>query len=172
MKNEEEEEIHLVPVPQKYLKLVYQTLARAMAETDRSAPPKGDSEMTTTAPTRSGTLPFQTRIGITWTPANLEKLSKGIRCPAPRKMLDMTAAQPGRPVYFKDLPPELDQLERQTRAQIGTLTKVIKREFNVGYDAANWPVDVKWDEDNALMYYIMDEEIAQRWRDITKQKGQ
>jgi len=162
---DDEDEIHLVPVPRKYLKLVYQTLARAMAESSRSEPPKGDADVNMTAPTRSGTLPFQHRNGIVWNRGNLEKLRKGIRCSAPTKMLDMAAARPGHAVYFEDVRRELGQKDSTTRVQIGTLTKVIKRDFGVGYDDANWPVKVEWDKDNGLMYYTMDDDVAQAWND-------
>lgn len=160
---DDEDEIHMVPVPRRHLKLVYQTLARAMVESSRAEPQEGEIGVNMTAPTRSGTLPFQHRNGIAWTQGNLEKLRRGIRCPAPIKMLDMAAAQPGHPVYFEDVRQELGQKDSTTRVQIGTLTKVIKRDFGVGYDDANWPVKVEWDKENGLMYYTMDDSIALAW---------
>ena len=118
MRVEDENEIHLVPIPQKHLTLVYQTLARVMAEADQSISTKGDTDIRTTSPTRSGTLPFQDRNGVNsviWTRENLAKLRKGIRCAAPTKMLDMAAAQPGTPVYFEDVRRELSQPSTPSR---------------------------------------------------------
>lgn len=160
MSDKDEDVIHMVPVPQKHLKLVYQTLARAMSE--------GETKMNS-APTRSGTLPFQNRQGVVWNKDTLRKLRNGLRGLGPLKMLDMTADSPDCRVYFGDVGKELHLPDTTTRAQIGTLTKIIKREFKVEYNDANWPVVVGWDEESKLMYYVMEEETAKAWRSLKEE---
>lgn len=161
MTNDDDDELVSVPVPKRHLKLIYQTLARAMTEEDPNMIVR--TKTITSSPSRSGTLPFQERSGVHWTTENLRKLRKGLRCDAPIAMLDMAASTPNLAVYFEDVSMKLGQPGTTTRVQIGTLTKVIKRDFGVDYDHAVWPVTVKWDADSGKMYYIMDEVTAQAW---------
>ena len=151
MTGEEGDEIVSFPVAKKYLPLIIQTLAQAMtAEATLQDPP-----------------PQQRKL-VEWNASNLERLRRGLRTPAPLALLDLTAGTPGERIYFEEVRDHLNQTDGQTRAQIGTLTKTIKRELGVETEGANWPVRVEWDAEAGKMFYVMTDETAAAWRTLTR----
>lgn len=167
--SQNDDEIVNVPVPRRHLTLIIQTLAKAMTTEMKLSDELEEKRVPASAASRSGTRHLQDRGGkIVWTADNLRKLRTGLRTPAPIAMLDMAASHPGEATYFLEVSSRLGQEEKQTRAQIATLTKAIKREFLLDYDDAEWPVKVDWDTRNGKMYYVMDEETASAWLESSR----
>jgi hypothetical protein len=151
-----DDEIISFPVPKRFLPLVIQALAKAM-EPEVTVPAE-------TAGTQAGTE-HETQ-SIDWTQiSNMKILRKGLKLPIGLKLLDMTAARPGEWISFKEIYTAAGFTEtRRAGSSLGSLTKVIKRDFGVPYEEAIWPVEHQWAVNNdAQVSYRMSEEVKQAW---------
>ena len=155
------EEIVSFPVPKRFLSVVIQALARAL-----------DNESTTVAlddltTTKTEVQQEVTNQEIDWTQvSNAKKLRKGLNITIAYALLDLAAEREGHFVPFSEVVAKAGfTSSRSARASLGALTKVIKREFQVVYEDAKWPVEHRWaDGGDAQYYYRMAPAVAVAWR--------
>jgi len=80
-------------------------------------------------------------------------------------MLNLAAERPNELVSFREVVQESGRGDKQARADLGTLTKAIKRAFGLSRAEATWPVEVKWAAGGeSQAYYLMSEEVARAWK--------
>ncbi len=160
-----DDEIVNFPVPKRLLPVVIQALAKAM---EPVAPTRAEAAVTTGYGTGQGMQPNGVAsAGIDWTDIkNMEILRKGLKSPIGFKLLDMTAARYGEMVSFKEIYTAAGFTEtRPAGSSVGSMTKVIKRDFGVSAKEAFWPVEHHWAVNNdAQYYYRMSREVAQAWQ--------
>ncbi len=152
-----DDEIISFPLPKRFLPLVIQALAKAM-ESAATVP----VEMAGTQTAGAEHEPQS----IDWTQINnMRILRKGLKLPIGLKLLDMTAARPGEWISFKEIYTAAGFTEsRPAGSSLGSLTKVIKRDFGVPIKSTFWPVEHHWAVNNdAQYYYCMSKEVAQAW---------
>lgn len=148
------DEVVMVPVPKQHLASIYQSLACLMAT---GSDKEQNHENAPTPQNFGGTDESM------WNRENLRRLQVNLHSEAPRTMLEMAASHPGEKIFFDDVCKKLNQTEGKTRAQMGVLTKIIRREW--GAKAVKWPVDVQWTHEEQRMFYIMREATAHAWQD-------
>ena len=147
-----DDEIISFPVPKRFLPLVIQALAKAM-------------EPAVTVPAETAGAEHEPQ-SIDWTQiSNMKILRKGLKLPIGLNLLDMTAAHPGEWISFKEIYTAAGFTEtRRAGSSLGSLTKVIKRDFGLPYEKALWPVEHQWAVNNDAQYwYCMSKEVAQAW---------
>jgi len=152
-----QDEIINFPVPKRYLPVVVQALAKAMETSGATAaPPEAIS-----TPLVQGAIAPK----IDWTlVANARKLRQALHIPIANALLDLTAERAGELVPFSDVVAKAGLASsQQARSSLGALTKVIKREFCVPYEGANWPVVIQYGE-GGVAIYLMSHENAEAWR--------
>lgn len=103
---------------------------------------------------------------IAWTEIrNMKILRKGLNSPIAFRLLDMTATRPGEWIPFKEIYTAAGFTEtRRAGSSLGSMTKVIKRDFGVAAQSKFWPVEHYWAlNSDAQYYYRMSPEVAQAW---------
>lgn len=157
--NESGDEMISFPVPKRFFPVVVQALAKAM-EADVVVPAIQISEELTQVQDQPSEP-----ILIDWTNVeNCKNLRREIRYAGALALLDLAAAHPDQLVSFSDVVHKSGRSEKEARADLGALTKAIKRQFGVSRDDARWPVEFRWaagGEEQA--YYLMRSEIAHTW---------
>ena len=158
-----EDEIVNVPVPKRLLPVVIQAMANAMkpesATTIENTVLEGEPKQVAIP------LPAHPK-PIDWTlVSNMKTLRKGLNSLIAIKLLDMTAASPGKLISFREIYTAAGFTEtRRAGSSIGSMTKVIKRDFGVPVKEAFWPVEHHWSVDNDAQYhYRMLPEVAEAW---------
>jgi hypothetical protein len=153
------EEIINFPVPKRYLSVVIKALAKAMGEVDVYPAVQREEGSTVTQAQLSGAAT------IDWTSVeSCKNLRERIRYPGVLAMLNLTAARPSEFISFQEVVRESERNEIQVRAELGALTKVIRRIYDVTRDGAKWPVEVRWAAGGEeQMYYSMQPEVARAW---------
>ncbi len=158
------EEMINFPVPRRYFSVVVQALAKAMEAEAAGAGGTGDNTIDNGGQDNE-------HVPIDWSKVeNCKKLRGEMRYAGALTMLDLAASRPNELVSFADVVQASGRGEKQVRADLGALTKAIKRGFDVSREEANWPVEFRWaagGEEQA--YYIMRPEIAQAWKQSAKQ---
>lgn len=103
---------------------------------------------------------------IDWTEVrNMKVLRKGLNSPIAFRLLDMTATHPDEWISFKEIYTAAGFTEtRRAGSSLGSMTKVIKRDFGVPARTEFWPVEHRWAlKNDAQYYYRMSPEVAQAW---------
>jgi hypothetical protein len=96
---------------------------------------------------------------IPWTASDYSRLASILSNPGQRGLLDLCAERRGAWIGFGELADITDRGRNGFRADLATLTMLVKRRF----DRINWPVEVQWMPDRNEMCYRMDEESAAAW---------
>ena len=153
MQAEDEDEVVHVPVPKKYLGVVY----RALAEVIPAAVAGG---AVATASGKDGTDASEDDEPGTngYTEAKIRRLKKHVSNPAVLTAVDAIANAGSDGITFAGLMEATNRPYGGLRADLAGLTKLCKRLFGKN---ASWPFDV-WYEDEAT--YYMNAEVAQLWR--------
>lgn len=162
MPNVNYDEIVNVPVPRKHLHAVYQALARAMAE-----------EGTTPAelPASPKTSPDQ--LPIDWGGKDrqlLAALRQQLTAAAAVAMLDLAAERPVSWITFREVVEHSGRTEGQARADLGTLTKLIRKIASPDHRVFNPPVALQYGEGGGLEYQ-MSADVAEVWNSFTKSQA-
>ena len=158
-----DDEIVTVPVPKRLLLVVIKAMAEAME-------PEGTSLTETVEATVAEPTAMAKGVEaapIDWTDAgNMKRLRKGLNSKVAVKLLDMTAARPGVKVPFEEIYKAAGYTEtRRAGSSLGSLTKVIKRNFGLTYEKSVWPVEHHWAaNDDAQYSYLMLPDVAAAWR--------
>ena len=103
---------------------------------------------------------------IDWTKSrNMKILRKGLSSPIAFRLLDMTATRPDEWIPFKEIYTAAGFTEtRRAGSSLGSMTKIIKRDFGVPARTEFWPVEHRWAlKNDAQYYYRMSSEVAQAW---------
>ncbi len=154
-----QEEIINFPVPRQYYSVVVQALAKAMEDDTASTAIIQNDDTSGDGGQDTAHVP------IDWsTVENCKKLRRQMRYAGALIMLDLAASKHDQLISFADVVQASGRGEKQVRAELGALTKAIKRVFGVSREEANWPVEFHWaagGEEQA--YYLMRPEIAQAW---------
>lgn len=103
---------------------------------------------------------------IDWTESrNMKILRKGLSSPIAFRLLDMTATRPNEWISFKEIYTAAGFTEtRRAGSSLGSMTKIIKRDFGVPARTEFWPVEHRWAlKNDAQYYYRMSSEVAQAW---------
>jgi hypothetical protein len=147
-----EDEIVNVPVPVRYLSVVYQALNEAWVEDTASSPaaPSGES-------LRRG-----------WTKPEISKLKKTIKNETVRAMLDLTADRAGEWVNYADICAAVDRDWTAVRGDLAGFSQLLRRKFNKeGRD--KWPVEVEWATAETPTRYRMPLNLARWWNEAKSQ---
>jgi hypothetical protein len=154
------------PVPKRYLSVVIRALAEAMRHDGVESGIHYDQGSPGQQGRHGGSTP------IAW--ANVENckaLRNSLNHPGALALLDLTAAHPNENLSFEDIVTESKQSKKQVRADLGALTKVIKRLFGVSREDANWPVKVrKAARGEQHTSYMMRPEVALAWKESQNSK--
>jgi len=150
----------LVPVPRRYLEVVYRALADAMSQDNASTV---SSHPLPSTP--SSTLdPY-----ATWTKNEIRQLRKTVLTSTARALLDLTAERRGDWVTLSELVEKAGRPSDAVRAALGGFTQLCRRQFHKPHGSIgqySWPVRVEWKGQNASVTetrYRMLPEIAQWW---------
>jgi len=147
-----DDEIVLVPVPKRYLAVVYQTLNEAWVE---------DSAGSRTA-TANGTA----RGG--WNKTEIGKLKKAVKNATVRAMLDLTATHSGEWVTFDDICAAVNRDWAVVRGDLAGFSQLLRKKFSrEGRD--KWPVEVEWKTSERPTRYRMPLYIARWWHEAKSQ---
>lgn len=171
------EEIVSFPVPKRFLSVVVQALAQAMAAEEAAHGPVSagvasnvigpQTDNTTCSTVTDGKHDGANSPRIDWTKEeNARRLRRRLRLKIALKLLDMTAERAGELVSFAEVSEAAGfETTQQAGSSLGAFTKVIKREFGVSRDDAVWPVEHHWAAGgDAQYYYRMQPEVADAWR--------
>lgn len=168
----EDDEIVPYPVHKRFLPVVIQAHAKAIAE-EANAP--AAIEPLATETTKQQAIPQP----IDWTKVeNMRKLRRGLEAQQLRPGLkvqigiafmdavaEATLENPPRRVLFEEVYKRSGFTdEAGARSSFGAYTKVIRRVFNVSFDDAIWPTQPNWGN-RGEAHYSMTPEIAQAWLD-------
>lgn len=156
----EQNETLNIPVPKRLYATVIQALAAAL-EAENAPPAKPIGEGQETKLEQNDTAP------IDWSQvSNMKRLREGLNSKVAIKLLDMTAARPDVKIPFKEIYTAAGYTEtRRAGSSLGSLTKVIKRNFGLPYEKSVWPVEHYWAvNDDAQYYYLMPRDVADAWQ--------
>lgn len=146
-----EDEIVQVPVPRKYLRVVYAALHEAWVE---------DSQETTAS--TSGTA----RRG--WTKPEIERLKLAITNDTVRALLDLTADRPNEWVTYDELCTKSDRDWAAVRGDLAGFSQLLRRQFN-RESRDSWPVEVEWATNETPTRYRMPPNLARWWNEARSQ---
>ena len=141
------------------LEFRYNVLVKRLAQFAETRPPS----LLEAVPTETTEAEHET---IDWTEVrNMKVLRKGLNSPIAFRLLDMTATHPDEWISFKEIYTAAGFTEtRRAGSSLGSLTKVIKRDFGVPARTEFWPVEHRWAlKNDAQYYYRMSLEVAQTW---------
>jgi hypothetical protein len=152
-------EVISFPVPKRYLPVVIRALAEAMDREDLQQGihrTEGDSHQQS---------PQSKSAQIDWSDVeNCRRLRTEMRYPGALAMLNLTAARPGVHVSFQEIVTASKLDREQVRAELGALTKTVRRLFGVSREDARWPAQVHWASgEDQQAYYVMRSEVARAW---------
>ena len=99
-----------------------------------------------------------------WNVDNLKNLRGRLRAPAAIQLLNLASARPGERVYFSEIVEKSGRDHSHASADLGVMTKVIKKQFELGNVSFNTPAPFHWDTDRQEAYYVMDSEVAEAWK--------
>ena len=144
------DEIVMVPVPRSQLRAVYAVLANPPAE--QGAPEQVEEEIKVY---RQGS----------WTKTKVIRLESQLKNPGIRALLTLVAEQAPAELTFEAAVQATGIETNLLRAQLGSLSKIAKRLFDVPY----WPMEVRYAEGGEAIY-SMDPKIAEWWFEATGQR--
>ena len=156
--NHANEEMVTLPIPKRLYPAMVQALAAAL-----------EAE---TAPTGQTTEPDQPSVPATstdlidWTQvSNMKRLRNGLNSDIAIKLLDMTAARPDVKITFDEIYKAAGYTKtRSAGSSLGSMTKVLKRDFGQNYGKSDWPVEHHWAaNDDAQYHYLMPQAVADAW---------
>ena len=158
------DEIINFPVPKRYLPAVVQALAKAME--DDGARPAAHHDGGSTPPQAQN----NGAATIDWTSVeSFRNLRQRLRYPGVVTLLNLTAARPNEFISYQDVVRASKRADDQVRAELGALTKAIRRQYNVSRDEAKWPVEAHWAAGGEQQYYyLMRPEVARAWIESEK----
>jgi len=149
------------PVPKRYLQVVIDALAKAMAGSETPpAPPE------TPWPAEEADGP---RFEIDWSDVrNMRRLLNELRGEGVNKALELAATRPGEIISTQEIVKASGQERRAIAGQLGAMTKLIKRQFNLNHKNFNGPFKFEWAAGGEQQaYYRMQPEVAQAWHEAT-----
>lgn len=154
------DEIINFPVPKRYLPAVVRALAKAMENVDGVPLVQADEGV---SPEEG---PQQGKALIDWTNVeSCKRFRRELHYPGALAMLDLTAANPTSFVSFQDVVRASGRTDIQVRAELGAMTKVIKRLYKVSREDVVWPAKFVWAAGgDQQAYYVMRPEVAQAWK--------
>jgi hypothetical protein len=76
----------------------------------------------------------------------------------------MAAEKPNERVYFSEVKERSGRDHSHASADLGVMTKVIRKQFGLGNVGFNTPAPFHWDSDRQQAYYVMDAEVAAAWK--------
>jgi hypothetical protein len=145
-----DDEIVLVPVPKRFLPLVYQTLNEAWIEEP--------AEVAAPTPT--------TTVLRGWNKTDIAKLKRTVKNPTVRAMLDLTAAHAGEWVTYEEICSAADRDWAAVRGDLAGFSQLLRKKFSKeGRD--KWPVEVEWRQSGTR--YRMPLALARWWNDARSQ---
>lgn len=147
----EAEEIVQVPVPRRYLDVVYRALADAMG----SEAVNSDSIAVEPLAMARGQRGHKQ-----WRKSEIQQLRKLIRTATPRALLDLTTERPNERIPLTAVRERAGRTHEQARADLAGLTQLVRRHF----DRDNWPVHIEYAEGGYASYYCSSEDIARWWQ--------
>jgi hypothetical protein len=101
-----------------------------------SSPVSGTSSRIGTQSEQAGKMP------IDWTNVgNCKSLRPALKSAGALTMLSLAAAHPAEWVSFQDVVQASGRNEKQVRADLGALTKAVKRIFDVSRNQTKWPAE-------------------------------
>lgn len=158
------DEVINFPVPKRYLPVVIRALAKAMESDDARPAVERDQGLSVPEEQLNGKAVFD------WTNVeNCKKLRQELHYPGALTMLNLTAASPDEPVSFQDVVIASGRSDIQVRAELGALTKILKRLYKVSREEVVWPAKVVWAiGGDQQMYYVMRPEVARAWKQSEK----
>lgn len=148
-----EEDFVTLPVPKRLYPEIVRVLAAAMKQEEAT-------------PIQSPELEPAEAASVDWTKVgNMKRLRKGLKSLVAIKLLDMTAARPEVKIPFDEIFTAAGYTEtRRAGSSLGSMTKIIKRDFGLTYEKSVWPVEHHWAiNDDAQYYYLMPEAVAKAW---------
>ncbi len=157
------------PIPRRYFNVVIQALAQAI---EAEAGPVATGSATNSASSADPAVRSATSEAghadaapIDWTKVvTCRQLRRELRAPGALVMLDLAAGRPNQFVAFQEVVAASGRDSKQARADLGALTKAIKRSFGVSREDAQWPVEVQWAAGGeAQAYYRMTDAVANAW---------
>jgi len=154
------DEIVSFPVPKRYLCVVIQALAKAMENNTTAV-----SLVSAPVPTLPWPVePTEGQCTLLWNATNMTNLRGRLRAQAAITLLDLTSERPGERVYFSEVVANSGRDRSHASADLGVMTKVIKKMFQLGNVSFNTPAPFHWDTERQEAYYVMDSEIAEAWK--------
>ena len=145
-------EIVLVPVPKRYLAVVYQTLNEAWVEDSA-----GNSTSTANGTALGG-----------WNKLEIGKLKKAVKNETVRAMLDLTASHAGDWVAYDDICSTVGRDWAEVRGDLAGFSQLLRKRFSrEGRD--KWPVEVEWKTSETPTRYRMPLYIARWWNEAKSQ---
>ena len=154
--NHANEEMVTLPIPKRLYPTMVQALAAAL---EAEAAPAGQT-------TEPEPPPPATTGSIDWTlVTNMKRLRNGLNSDVALKLLEMTAARPDVKIPFDEIYKAAGYTEtRRAGSSLGSMTKVIKRDFGQTYEKSVWPVEHHWAaNDDAQYHYLMPQAVADAW---------
>jgi hypothetical protein len=143
-------DVVLVPVPRKYLGAVYAALGTVMASDDVEPAPASEA-------VPADEVLVDQRNG-SWTEAMVRRLHANLVVyPAAKALLDLCALRAPDEVTLAQVAEECDIKATQVRAELGAMTKMVKRMFG----RKTWPVSVRWS--GGVANYSMKPKVAEWW---------
>ena len=158
-----DDEIVTVPVPKRLLPVVIKAMAEAMKTEGTSVTETVEATVAEPMAVAKGAEAAP----IDWTDAgNMKRLRKGLNSKVAVKLLDMTAARPGIKIPFEEIYKAAGYTEtRRAGSSLGSMTKILKRDFGPTYEKSDWPVEHHWAaNDDAQYSYLMLPDVAAAWK--------
>jgi hypothetical protein len=143
-------DVVLVPVPRKYLGAVYAALGAAMTSDD-------EEPVSASGSAPADEVLVDQRSGK-WTEEMAHRLHANLVVyPAAKALLDLCAQRAPEEVTLEQVAEECDTRDTQIRAELGAMTKMVKRMFG----RKTWPVSVRWS--GGVANYSMKPKVAEWW---------
>ena len=154
------DEIVSFPVPKRYLSVVIQALAKAMENNTTAVSPVP----ATVPPLPWPVEPTEGQRTLLWNTTNLTNLRTRLRAQGAIALLELTSERPDERVYFSEVVANSGRDRSHASADLGVMTKVIKKMFQLGNISFNTPAPFHWDTERQEAYYVMESEVAEAWK--------